>query len=551
MQATDAQARERSGDFAGAARSYQVAGAMASAFRASALAGRDDVARTALVARIVSWLGAAHPAADVRATLEVLDKLALPLTPAQEITVSQAAADAGNAARAVAGFTRAAATAALAPRDRFAYAGALLRAGRAADAARIFATLSTEPALAPAASFQRARALLAASDGAGARAALRATAATYAGSAAASAPALLLLADLQVDDGDIVGAGASLAQIATRYPSASQAPLARFRAALVAWTSDPRSAAALLDTLVLRYPRDDEAVAARYWAARATDRLGQRADAERRWRDLIAVAPMSYYAGLSASRLRVPAWVPPQGSDSATHVPSIDSALARISTLDMLGMDAERRFELDALMERAEHDPVLAAAAAQALGAAGDPARALRVAVKALQHGAPTRPLLRAAYPVVHADALAEEARRNGLDAALVAGLIRQESSWNPHATSPVGARGLMQIMPAVGATVAARRQYPIWNPALLFEPDVSLELGTAHLATSLARGAPVAHALAAYNAGDSRVTRWAQRPGAGDAELFSEWIPFVETRDYVRIVQRNAEVYRALYGLR
>jgi soluble lytic murein transglycosylase len=73
--------------------------------------------------------------------------------------------------------------------------------------------------------------------------------------------------------------------------------------------------------------------------------------------------------------------------------------------------------------------------------------------------------------------------------------------------------------------------------------------LGTAHLATSLKRGTPPARALAAYNAGGSRLSRWLRRPGADDPELFAEWIPYTETRDYVRIVQRNANVYRALYG--
>ena len=55
--------------------------------------------------------------------------------------------------------------------------------------------------------------------------------------------------------------------------------------------------------------------------------------------------------------------------------------------------------------------------------------------------------------------------------------------------------------------------------------------------------------ALAAYNAGASRVTRWSRRPGASDPEQFAEWIPFVETRDYVRAVLRNRAVYAALYG--
>ena len=77
----------------------------------------------------------------------------------------------------------------------------------------------------------------------------------------------------------------------------------------------------------------------------------------------------------------------------------------------------------------------------------------------------------------------------------------------------------------------------------------MSLQLGTLHLASSLRGGENPVRALAAYNAGASRVTRWSSRPGTSDPELFTEWIPFVETRDYVRVVQRNAAVYARMYG--
>jgi len=54
--------------------------------------------------------------------------------------------------------------------------------------------------------------------------------------------------------------------------------------------------------------------------------------------------------------------------------------------------------------------------------------------------------------------------------------------------------------------------------------------------------------ALAAYNAGESRVTKWLKKTGSGDPELFTERIPFVETRDYVRSVVRNQAFYKNLY---
>jgi soluble lytic murein transglycosylase len=126
--------------------------------------------------------------------------------------------------------------------------------------------------------------------------------------------------------------------------------------------------------------------------------------------------------------------------------------------------------------------------------------------------------------------------------------VIRQESTWNPEAVSIAGARGLMQLMPSVGAAIAKGRGYPLWSPALLFEPDVSLQLGTLHLASSMRGAANPVRALAAYNAGTSRVTRWSSRPAGNDPELFTEWIPYTETRGYVRIVLRNERIYRSLY---
>lgn len=545
---TDAQARERTGDFIGAARVYRSVGAEGSAFRVEALTARDDSARAALARRIVAYLGGRTSYTNARQAVGVLDGLKVTLTRDEELTVARAAADNGLATRAVSGFERAASAAGLTQRDRYAYAGALMDAGRNADAASQYA-LITDAALAPRASYQRDRALVRAGSASAARTALRATATRYAGDAAVAAPALLLLADLQVDDGNIGGAASSLAELGKRYPSSSQAPLARFRAGLIAWQSSAARAAATFDTLVLKYPKDDEAAGARYWAGRAYERMGRHADAERRWKEVIAASPYSYYAWLAAGRLETKGWVPPAGADMVAHVPSVDSIATRIAALQQLGMDAEARFELDALVDRANAKPSEAPAIADALIAASEPARGLRVALRAIDRGTPSRALYDAAFPLVHEDALREESRRHELDPALVAGLIRQESSFNPNAVSVAGARGLMQLMPAVGASIAKSLDYPLWDPALLFDPDVSLELGTAHLASSLKRGMPTARALAAYNAGASRVARWIDRPGSADPELFTEWIPFTETRDYVRIVLRNANIYRALYG--
>jgi soluble lytic murein transglycosylase len=79
----------------------------------------------------------------------------------------------------------------------------------------------------------------------------------------------------------------------------------------------------------------------------------------------------------------------------------------------------------------------------------------------------------------------------------------------------------------------------------------VSLALGTTHFATFLSQeGGNIPRGLAAYNAGPSRVTLWAAKRGADDSEIFVERIPFAETRDYVRNILRNRDIYAALYKL-
>ena len=149
-------------------------------------------------------------------------------------------------------------------------------------------------------------------------------------------------------------------------------------------------------------------------------------------------------------------------------------------------------------------------------------------------------------YPLAYERVLAREAERHRLDRALVAALIRQESNFDPVRTSRAGARGLMQIMPAVGRQLASGEGYHTWDAALLYQPDVSLDRDGASGGVA-ERYQHVSHALAAYNAGSSRAKRWLEKAGTEDPEVFVERIPFRETRDYVRIILRNRELYRRM----
>jgi soluble lytic murein transglycosylase len=187
--------------------------------------------------------------------------------------------------------------------------------------------------------------------------------------------------------------------------------------------------------------------------------------------------------------------------------------------------------------------------AANTLRSLGEGNRALALAQLAQTRGAPRDArLYKLLYPAAFLEMIAAEAEQYGVDINILSGLIRQESLFNPAATSPAGARGLMQVMPAVGGDIARAFSFPLWDPVLLWQPDVNARLGVRHFADLLASQDHLYHVLASYNAGANRVTRWLTKTGTADPEVFVDRIPFVETRDYVRIVTRNREMYRALY---
>jgi soluble lytic murein transglycosylase len=130
----------------------------------------------------------------------------------------------------------------------------------------------------------------------------------------------------------------------------------------------------------------------------------------------------------------------------------------------------------------------------------------------------------------------------------LVAGLIRQESAFESKALSHAGAIGLMQVEPTTALKMA--RQLKVrYARARLTDPGYNLQLGSRYLANLIESfGTPEA-ALAAYNAGEDHVMEWTTGQNYLETAEFVESIPFTETREYVQIVIRNAEVYRQVYG--
>lgn len=548
---TELAARERFGDRAGAAALADSLGARARALRLRlAAAGGDSAERERLRAALVALVRAQAGTGESRDAVAVLDENWKALAPAEELAVARSASRAGPLARAASAYQRAFAAGLGTPTDRLRHGELLIRLDRDREAATLLLALSRSAptAIAAPAAYQRGRALLRSQGRDAARAALRDLRARWPRDSSA-ANALNLLADMATDDGRDPAAREAWLMLVRDFPASRLAPFAAFKAAIVAIASGaPRQAAIELDAALARWPRNPEANAMRFWAGQAWKAAGDEAAARARWRAAADTDPQSYYALRGAEALGEQPWAPTPAS-AGTSDTLARAAARRAATLEQLGMDVEARFEYDALSRLATEAPVEGAlAAGQALLQREQPSRAIAVGFRLIGRGANDARAYRLAYPVLERQRIAEEAAKVKLDPRLVAALVRQESSFNPRATSPVGARGLMQVMPSVGASLARAKGIAPWDAVLLYQPDVNVVLGTAHLAGFMRQYPAPEYALAAYNAGPGRVSAWRKKAGADDPLLFVERIPFVETRDYVRIVLRNRALYGALY---
>ena len=152
-------------------------------------------------------------------------------------------------------------------------------------------------------------------------------------------------------------------------------------------------------------------------------------------------------------------------------------------------------------------------------------------------------------YPLINWNDIKYWAGQRGLDPYKVAGLIRQESVFDPRAKSPANAYGLMQLLVPTANAVA--KKYVATTGSVtaenLYQAPLNIELGTAYMKDQLAKFGRIEYMAVAYNAGPGRVPQWRATLPA-DIDEFVEAIPFKETKGYVQGVIRNTAQYRRLY---
>jgi len=420
-----------------------------------------------------------------------------------------------------------------------------LAAGRLHDAAAAYRLAARDSSVTPLAVYRRARVLSRSGDP-GALTALTGFAERFPDDTAAPT-ALYLAGDVLAERGDWAGAAAKFVELAGRYPADPRTSTARFR--LAAWAEQR----GLLDSAAAWYEAEITAGgpqrnAARYGLGRIERRRGDSLAADSLWRDLAREDSLGFF-GLRA-RQALALNGPVFAVDSLPVVPAVQVAIARLDTLLLAGLDTDALNEVRAVVAHPPADQAELLSWSGGLSARGWGSAGVRLAWQAVARGAADARVWRAVYPFPEREAVEAEAREFGLDPFMLAGLVRQESTFDFEALSRAGARGLAQLLPGTAA-VTARALDIAFYPDWITVPDLNLHLGAAHLAELLRRyGGRVEVAAAAYNAGTGPVDRWLTRSGAADPDVFIERIPYPETRSYVRGVLRNRELYRALYGV-
>ncbi len=550
--ATEAAARQRAGDLLGAAELYDSLGRVSDALSLRLRLAKSGAERAAVRVLLDSMVRRRPVTAETGRALDLLLASFAPLTPSEALDVARAAAARQQFARAAMNYPLGLTSVHATARDRISYGECLRRAGRPREAMDALSRVRGAPSVQAEAELERARAQVKLADRAGALATIDRLAERYPGDTSALPRALLLGGTLRWEAEGAEEARASLLALARKLPGHALAPRARFLAALAAWEQGlQRVAAEEWERLQQEVPQSETAAAARYWSGLARARLGEHPAARSAWEAVRAKDTLSYYGVAAARRLGVEPWSPPAASDTFAMVPDVDSAMTRLERLARMMMAAEVEWEQEWLVGRAGESPERGLATADAFRRGARPAIAARLARRALAGGAPgDARVYRLMYPLPRREELWALAATAGVDPLLVAALIRQESGWDPRATSAAGARGLMQVMPPTGATLARGLAIKGWHADSLYVPSINLRLGIAYLAEAFRRhDGDLPSVLAAYNAGPNRVAQWTARFGGEDRDLWIERIPFTETRDYVRTIERNLALYRSLYA--
>ncbi|HWI17938.1 MAG TPA: transglycosylase SLT domain-containing protein [Vicinamibacterales bacterium] len=367
------------------------------------------------------------------------------------------------------------------------------------------------------------------------------------------------LASAYIIDDEDADADGVFREILDRYPAGRFAERAAWKAGWWAYRQGRFSdALQYFDKGSAQFPRSDYRPSWLYWAGRAAQQAGDVETGVARLKLAATDYHNSYYGRLAVKRLQGErgAAVAPTLQRQPLAAPAIPTA-GRIASLLSLGLNREAMNELQYAQRVWGDSPPLQATIAVTHRRMGNVRAGINAMKRAypqyLAAGGETMPseILQVIFPVDYWPLLQKYAKDRGLDPYTVAALVAQESNFDPVVVSHANAYGLMQILPSTGRSYARKLGVRPFSTNRLKEAEINVRLGTQIFADDIRKFGGVHFALAAYNAGGSRVVRWQrEKPGLPQDEFIDD-IPFPETQNYVKRILGTAEDYRNLYGSR
>ncbi len=362
---------------------------------------------------------------------------------------------------------------------------------------------------------------------------------------------------------------------AATFPNDPKAAWCHWRIAFDSYRHDNSDAYDLLRTHIQKYPASNDVDDALYFFGRLAQRKGQNGVARACYDEVINRFPNTYFSIVARERLKDPAiesavpdsattaflhaisWPAPPEFPSFTPAKTAEARLERAQLLQLTGLTDYAEGELRFAANNDEGQQNLYAFELAKLAASHDSAD---TAMRYIKHYAPGylyMPLDQApvafwklAFPIPYRASIESRSRQEGLDPYLVAALIRQESEFNAKVISHANAYGLMQVLPSTGRDLARHFRVRRYHSSQLLIADRNIQFGTYYfrnLLNSFDGRADLA--LASYNAGAGRARLWQSWGPYREPAEFVETVPFHETRGYIQIVLRNADVYRRLYA--
>lgn len=272
--------------------------------------------------------------------------------------------------------------------------------------------------------------------------------------------------------------------------------------------------------------------------------LAQRAgdeDSLNRAADILNQGAVSWLSIRAGVRQFDPALAPPLPAAG-------EDILSRIAVLESLGRNDLAYLEF-VLAAQSSHSPEVDLAMAQGLEKRGYVLQAQSIGSSYLaEHSRAPREIWQLGYPTPYANVVEAAAVEYDFDPLLIWAIMRQESRYDSDAISYVGARGLMQIMPATQTWIAEEMGREI-SPGEAFDLDTNVEMAVWLLRFLLDYfDGDLELVLAAYNGGAGSVDAWLGNPLVSDRDDFLRWIEYRETREYLGHVMLNYEVYQFFY---